>query len=473
MNGLDTVVEDAMGKMKTPSVLLSEALVLVAGCAGLAACGPPPRLTVSPTSAIVTGKFGSDTEPPKAMALKLASDQPDQSVGWTASSPAEWVTLSSATGGTPADLNLTIDHEKLKYGENEVSLRFESKQGSVDVPVRFTALGCLRIGPTQAVTLEGDAGEPSSATVALTVDSPGKAGLRWTVATDDPWLKVTPSGGVTPAQVTISADLTKAADNLSGRLTFQADATWKGSPTVVPVALRLLNPAAVRKQVDAKVQLIKSEIERFKADLQERFVASLKTPEPQSLISALERVRSDSKANIGRIGTMMDDLTGFLDQNGAYETKLGFAETRAWMEKTRKDGAASVEKLERAVGGIKDLKVKVDSRSDWKEIGATARKGDLIGISASGEWTLGTFVGKCGPGGFAGDELDRLSIDGQYTHGSLLLRAGKAVIVAGVVSGLVRIENEGGELTVRVNDKNLTDNSGFLSLRVVVVPLGE
>jgi len=240
------------------------------------------------------------------------------------------------------------------------------------------------------------------------------------------------------------------------------------------VALRLLNPAAVKKQVDSKVRLVQQEIEKLRESLRERFLASIQTRTPDALLVAIQAMRKEKRSSVQHIGAMMDDLTGFLDQNSAYAETLGFSDTRAWLERTRKLGEADLKKLEEAITNIRDVTVRIDAGAgDWQELGVSANKGDLIGSDARGRWRLGPLAGESGPSGLNLREYDGHSLFPAYPHGCLLIRVGEKDVLPVLEAGVGSVPGEGGTVSARCNDRGSDNNSGSIQLRVVVVPIGK
>ncbi len=94
--------------------------------------------------------------------------------------------------------------------------------------------------------------------------------------------------------------------------------------------------------------------------------------------------------------------------------------------------------------------------------------GDLLAFEASGSWSVGAWVGACGPGGLEG--LANYSLDSSYPHACLLVRVGEALVAAGSKSRLVGGEPTGAA-TLRCNDKKAHDNHGAISVRLVLAPL--
>ena len=234
------------------------------------------------------------------------------------------------------------------------------------------------------------------------------------------------------------------------------------------------DPEPVRKQRDAKVQILKSDIEKVVADLRDRFTACSNTPTPDALLATLKQARDDMRAQGTRLRAMMDELTAFLDQNKDFEEKLGFAETRSWVERARGQMEANTRELERAINGTKDVRVNVNSGlGEWQGVGVSAKAGDVVAYESLGQWSMGPFAGTCGPSGFTNGDFAKYAVY-RFPCGALLLRVGEGgnvFVAAG--QGLMPVTGDGGQVSARCNDRDCSNNKGLVSLRVVMVPFSK
>jgi hypothetical protein len=222
------------------------------------------------------------------------------------------------------------------------------------------------------------------------------------------------------------------------------------------------------------VELLRMDVEKFKADLKMKFEEALKTQKPDALVAHLRKQLEESKAQEARIRLTLDDLDAFMTQNRSVEVPLDFAATRAMVTKVRDEEGGRLKSLEAALAGIKDVTVKVNaSAADWQGTGLTARAGNLVGTEPSGQWTVGALAGSCGPKGLPGNQYASSSIH-KGPHGCLLVRFGETgtAFVAGE-AGVARVTGDGGLISARCNDRNCGDNSGTIILRVVLIPLAE
>lgn len=438
-------------------------------------------LTVTPASVDLVARLGDDApgSAPTAVKLNLTSSTPDESLGWTLAGAPPWLRLSATQGGTPADTELQFDLPAMAYGENVATLTLRNRDAEKALRVRYDLLGALRIGPTQSVTLRGVVGAEASSVVKLALDSPTKPGLRWQAKSDDPWMVIEPTSGTTPALVSVRAILAKGASNSSGRIVFTAESSWQGSPTVIPVVIEILNPAAIQKQIDAKLSLIRSE--RDDADMElKRLAEALRTPQGVDAVVQVFRSMADRAATSSRrMATLQQDLLGFLEQNSAYERDVGFAETRAAAAALVTEAETAAKRIQASVDGIRIGTLTVDSHAEWQRSDIAVNAGDFVAFEAVGKWKLGFMISDVGPAGLPtpsirdpkakGMDYGAYSVDGKYNHGCLLLRSGDSLIAGGASQGSVTASAT-GRIEGRCNDTKYTDNEGTVTVRVVVIP---
>ncbi len=101
------------------------------------------------------------------------------------------------------------------------------------------------------------------------------------------------------------------------------------------------------------------------------------------------------------------------------------------------------------------------------------QRGDRVKITASGRWTLGSVIGSCGPDGMSNELAQEYNAFNGHLHGKL------AVKVAGD-DGWYVIGSSGqftadktGHLMWMANDTEANNNSGNLTLKVVITRSGE
>jgi hypothetical protein len=230
------------------------------------------------------------------------------------------------------------------------------------------------------------------------------------------------------------------------------------------------NTEAVRIHIKAKRDLAQSEFERLNQQFTRSFQQRGEHPTCDGLLADVRALKSDTDIAVKRVTSQLDDLTGFLKQNDDYAPKLDFAGVRTWIDQTRQHATGLGERVSKAASGVRDERVLIKAASgDWDATGVTTALGDLLAFEASGQWTIGNWVGSCGPGGMTGHQ--NYSLQPDHPLGCLLVRAGETAVAAGNQSGIFPISGSGGAVAMRCNDKNCADNSGSLSVRVVLVPM--
>ena len=85
----------------------------------------------------------------------------------------------------------------------------------------------------------------------------------------------------------------------------------------------------------------------------------------------------------------------------------------------------------------------------------------------------GEEAGACDATGLSGDRYASLSTVEEVRHGCLLVRVGSDLFAAGRKCGSVRVGRDRLRVEAKCNDTNYRDNSGELTIRVLVVPYPE
>lgn len=124
----------------------------------------------------------------------------------------------------------------------------------------------------------------------------------------------------------------------------------------------------------------------------------------------------------------------------------------------------------RQAKGLREAEIAVASSSDWLDLRIDVKAGDIVAIQAEGEWKLGTYAGSCDATGRSGDRYRVHSTVGELRHGCLLVRSGDDLFVAGTPGGAVRVAKDADRIEAKCNDDTYRDNSGAITLRVLVVP---
>lgn len=222
---------------------------------------PQCALQVSPGNLTFTGIYQQPA--PAAQSITLSPSQGCASVlNWSASSSANWLTLSATSGNTSSSPTISVSTSGLKPGTYNGSVYFSSSAGTQTVPVTFT-LGqptapLLAATPT-ALNFNGILGQPNPAAQTLTITNTGGGTLNWqaagATAVGGNWLTVTPASGSLSlgqsATVNVSATTlnTLVAGTYNATITVSGtDGTGKqvnGSPQTIAVTFVVQSPCTI------------------------------------------------------------------------------------------------------------------------------------------------------------------------------------------------------------------------------------
>ena len=196
-----------------------------------------PPLNVTPASLAFSFLIGGAT--PASQSFGVTSG--NVPVNFTVASPGNWLQVNPSHGTTPESVTVTANPAGLAAGTygGTILVTPTGSASSVGVAVTLTVTGVsqLTIAPSQltfAATVGGAA--PAPQTLALT----SKAPLAFTAASGSAWLSVTPTGGSTPATLSVSVN---PAGLAAGAYNGTIDIMPAGSvvPEVVPVTLQVGN----------------------------------------------------------------------------------------------------------------------------------------------------------------------------------------------------------------------------------------
>ncbi|MDP5008974.1 MAG: BACON domain-containing protein, partial [Glaciimonas sp.] len=161
---------------------------------------------------------------------------------WTATSDASWISLSNATGTGNGTFVLTYNPNNLSVGQYTATVTVTASDGQVStLPVMLTILGNAFVTDNSSASFNAINGTPiPSRSIKFSLDS----GIvdNWSATTDAPWLSATPTSGVTPSLVTLTAN--PSTGKLSSG-SYSANAQLSSplsTPRNIPVQLQLTKP---------------------------------------------------------------------------------------------------------------------------------------------------------------------------------------------------------------------------------------
>jgi hypothetical protein len=202
-----------------------------------------PSLTIAPGTLSFTYAQGATT----AGSQNLSVSTSGSALMITAmASGGNWLSVSPANGSTPATLKVTVNPTGMASGtyNGSISITSSGANNSLQtVPVALTITGSgggsgstrLRVWPPRAVYFEYASGRTNVTSRNVKVYSTGSP-TNFTVAGfGGSWLSVSPSGGTTPGNVTVSVDATGMA---TGRYAGTIAIAATGANTInLPVVL--------------------------------------------------------------------------------------------------------------------------------------------------------------------------------------------------------------------------------------------
>jgi len=208
-----------------------------------------PGLAVTPDSIKESASAGSTT--PVTTTLRVINSG-NGSITWTATKTQPWLTLSTTTGGAPADVVVTLDPTGVPPGIQQDTIVFTSPEalnGPVKVPVEFdiTVPGLVVTPPSISATSE--ATENKKQQFDLDVSNSAGGPLAWFASADAPWIAVE-QAGFTPSRLTVTLDPRDLSPGAhTGTVTITAPGA-ANSPMLVPVQLTITTPPCGEIPID-------------------------------------------------------------------------------------------------------------------------------------------------------------------------------------------------------------------------------
>ena len=215
----------------------------------------PPALSVTPASLAFTATAGGSAPAAKTLAV---SNTGGDSMDWTASESATWLSVSPASGTNAGTITVTPSITGLAAGTytTDVTVTATGATGSpktitVTLTVNPPTPPALSVSPTTlAFTATAGGTSPAAKTVAVT--NTGGGTLDVTASDDAAWLAVTPASATAPATLTVTPTITGlAAGTYTATVTVTATTGGAtGSPKTIAVTLTV-SPAGSANLVGA------------------------------------------------------------------------------------------------------------------------------------------------------------------------------------------------------------------------------
>jgi len=206
-------------------------------------------LSVSPATLSFTAQRGGAN--PAVQGLQVtASDA--SSIPWTATSSAAWLSVSPASGNTPANVSVSVNIAGLAAGSYTAQVSLASggsTPATVSVSLNVSETPAV-IGASPASLQFTTSAGINPASQNLTVSNLGGGTLSWLATvgytTTSGWLSISPPGGNAPTTATVSVDVVTPvlpAGTYRGQILVFALSGATNSPLSVPVTLVVTSPA--------------------------------------------------------------------------------------------------------------------------------------------------------------------------------------------------------------------------------------
>jgi hypothetical protein len=204
-----------------------------------------PSLNVSPGTLSFTYAQGTTASGSQNLTVTSSGSALTIAASATTTTGGNWLSVTPASGSTPATLRVSANPSGLAAGTYNGSISVTSSgagNSPQTVPVTLTITGSggsgtarLRVWPQRAVYFEYESGASQLSTRTVKVYSTGSPLTFTAAAHGGSWLSVNPSGGTTPGSLTVSVDATGLA---SGRYTGTINIAATGSRSInLPVVL--------------------------------------------------------------------------------------------------------------------------------------------------------------------------------------------------------------------------------------------
>ncbi|MCB2230547.1 DUF4397 domain-containing protein [bacterium] len=195
---------------------------------------PPAVLVVDPASFAFSATEGDGNPPTQSLAI---SEQTGRAVDITLTKAYDWLTLSAASGATPASIDVSVDITGLAVGTYRDTIIVNSPDADdpVAVPVELTIAAAPQfIFTPDTVFFSGYAGGPLPPSQDVQVAVEGDLNVTADLFTGAAYIALDPTSLTTPNAVTVSVDLTTltAGMYLDSILASEGGIEQKGSELV-------------------------------------------------------------------------------------------------------------------------------------------------------------------------------------------------------------------------------------------------
>ncbi len=199
----------------------------------------PASIALSTTTMDFVGVAGGPSPAPKVVTV---SNTGGGSLSWTASADANWINLSTSSGGAPTQVVVTANSQGLASGYYQGSVHFVTQDAGeawLDVSLSIQLPAHIVASPLD-MDFSSVFGRGAPEGQALTISNTSGGQMPWSVTCSPGWLECGPTSGNAPGQVWVQPD--PAAMDIgqyAGTITIEADVA-DNSPVTIPVVYDIL-----------------------------------------------------------------------------------------------------------------------------------------------------------------------------------------------------------------------------------------
>lgn len=238
----------------------------------------------------------------------------------------------------------------------------------------------------------------------------------------------------------------------------------------IPVRDEKAAAIAVVRAAEARVSRIAQAFEAGRQAASELLDKSVSSGSIDAIRKAVRKGRKLAKALSRRLTPQFEELDSFFARHPTFAADPGLVEMKKLAAQVKIDFVEWEGHSRTALEGMREVTTKVSATYDWWNLGIEAEAGSLIAFEAKGSWKLGGYAGSCDATGLSGDRYAGVSTVSEFPHGCLLVRVGSNLFAAGKLAGATRATESGVRVEATCNDNNYRDNSGAITIRVLVVP---
>jgi hypothetical protein len=220
------------------------------------ALGSPAHISVTVTilapGLAVTPSVIRDAAPPNSTTpttdVLIIRNSGNGTITWTATKTQPWLTLSKAAGGAPDTVTVTLNPTGLPPGMQTDTIVFtspEATNGVVKVPVEFEIVQPGLVVSPPSITASAEQNDNNKQHFSLSIANSAGGILLWGAGADQPWIAVSPAGGLAPATLSVDLDPQGLAPGVhTGTITVSSPGA-AGSPFLVPVQFTIVSKQCV------------------------------------------------------------------------------------------------------------------------------------------------------------------------------------------------------------------------------------